>query len=272
MTEDNDDGFNPVQRLTRDLRTAAATLSDDEARFMVDHYYQMQENRIRAGGQLRSIKDEPHEVLTWFEEQAATLENQVRRALDQYTQGHPMGEWMRGIFGIGPVISAGLLAHIDIYKAPTVGHIWRFAGLDPTVTWNKGEKRPWNAALKVICFHAGESFVKFSNNPKCYYGHKWKERKVIEERRNEAGELAEQAAEKLRRFRIRKETDAYKWYSSGKLPPAHIHARAKRWAVKLFLSHLHGEMYRTILKTEPPLPYPIAFMNHTHFIPPPSAV
>jgi hypothetical protein len=44
-----------------------------------------------------------------------------------------------------------LLARIDIVKAPTAGHIWRYAGLDPTVRWNKGEKRPWNAGLKVLC-------------------------------------------------------------------------------------------------------------------------
>lgn len=256
--------LNPVQRLSKDLAAAAVTLSDAEARFLVDTYYNMQENRIRAGGQLRAIKDEPHEVLTWFEEQASTLENQVKRALDKYTSAHPMGEWMRGIYGIGPVISAGLLAHIDITKAPTAGHIWRFAGQDPTDEWKKGERRPWNARLKVVCFHAGESFVKFSNNEKCVYGHEYKARKKLEEAANERLEFAEQAKAKLAKFNIRKETDAYKCYIVGKLPPAHIHARAKRVAVKLFLSHLHAQMYRTILKKEPPLPFPIAHMGHVH--------
>jgi len=256
--------MNPIQRLTRDLATAAITLSDAEARFLVDSYYTMQENRIRAAGQIRSIKEEPHLVLSWYEEQSATLEAQIKRALDKYTEGHPVGEWMRGVFGIGPVISAGLLAHIDIHKAPTVGHIWRFAGLDPTVRWEAKKKRPWNAALKVICFHAGESFVKFSGNEKCYYGHIWKERKAQEEKRNELGEFADQAKAKLERFKIGQTTDAYKSYIIGKLPPAHIHARAKRYAVKLFLSHLHGEMHRKILGSEPPLPYPIAHLGHVH--------
>ena len=256
--------LNPVQRLSKDLAAAAVTLSDAEARFLVDTYYNMQENRIRAGGQLRAIKDEPHEVLSWFEEQASTLENQVKRALDKYTSVHPMGEWMRGIFGIGPVISAGLLAHIDIRKAPTVGHIWGFAGLDPTKQWSKGEKRPWNTRLKVVCFHAGESFVKFCNDERCIYGHEYKARKELEIAQNEKLMFAEQAAAKLKKFNIRKDTDAYKSYIQGKLPPAHIHARAKRVAVKLFLSHLHREMYRTILKKEPPFPYPIAHMGHVH--------
>ena len=54
--------------------------------------------------------------------------------------------WARSIYGIWPVLAAGLLAHIDIEQAPTVGHIWSFAGLDPTKKWQPKTTRPWNAA------------------------------------------------------------------------------------------------------------------------------
>lgn len=37
-----------VVRMGRDLRVAAATLSHQEARFLVDAYYQFQEDRICA--------------------------------------------------------------------------------------------------------------------------------------------------------------------------------------------------------------------------------
>ena len=259
-----------VQRLTRDLTAAALTLSDAEVRFLVDAYYQQQDNRIRAAGQIRSMgKEEPHSVLLWLEDQSTTLENQIKRALDKYTASHPTGEWMRSVYGIGPVISAGLLAHIDIERAPTVGHIWAFAGLDPTKKWEKKTKRPWNARLKVLCWKAGESFVKFSNAEECYYGRIYKQRKEQEQQKNEALEFSDQAAKVLETKNIGKDTDAYKAYSVGKLPPAHIHARARRYAVKLFLSHLHGEMYRTLLGKEPPLPYPVAILGHAHVIEPP---
>jgi hypothetical protein len=36
-----------VSKLDKDLRSAAETLSRDEARFLVDAYYMLQENRIR---------------------------------------------------------------------------------------------------------------------------------------------------------------------------------------------------------------------------------
>ena len=75
-----------------------------------------------------------------------------------------IGPWAMATIGVGPVICAGVIARIDIHRAPTVGHIWRFAGLDPTQKWEKGKKRPWNTDLKRICWLLGESFVKVINN------------------------------------------------------------------------------------------------------------
>jgi hypothetical protein len=276
-----------VQRLTKDLAIAARTISDAEARFLVDAYYSMQDARIRSDGQIRSIVKnpvetgdtdpatgeamlavEPHDVLKWLSEQNSTLEAQVKRALERYVSSHLVGAWLTSVYGIGPVISAGLLAHIDIHKAPTVGHIWRFAGLDPSVRWEKKTKRPWNAQLKVLCWKSGESFVMFHNRDECFYGQVWKRQKEVYVARNEAGQYAEQAARKLAAHNYAKDTAAHAHYSTGKLPPAHIHAMARRYAVKLFLSHLHAEMHRRILGREPPLPYPIAHMGHAHIIEP----
>lgn len=321
--------LDPVQRLSRDLAKAAMTLSDAEARYLVDAYYQTQDQRMRSDNQARTQQKigEPHGVLSWLADQSTILESQVKRALDKYTEAHVMGSWMRSIHGIGPVISAGLLAHININKAPTVGHIWRYAGLDPTVTWQGRVKAealmkalkeqygnaslpemveiaarkvnrksenyyaylaasdfrkeqtcsiatltkwlampPWNGQLKTLCWKIGESWVKHAGSEKCYYGHFYLEFKQKEIERNEAGGNAETA--KLRVNTVGKGTEAREHYEAGRLPPAQIHARAKRKATKLFLAHMHGEWYRRAFDKEPPLPYPIAFMGHTHFIGP----
>jgi hypothetical protein len=167
------------------------------------------------------------------------------------------------------VIAAGLLANIDIERAPTVGHIWRFAGLDPTVTWDKGTKRPWNARLKVLTWKIGESFVKVSNHADDIYGHVYAERKALEAAANERGEFAAQAEAKLAKYRIGKDTEAYGHYSKGHLPPAHIHSRAKRYAVKLFLSHWHHVAYETRFGEPPPKPYILTRPEHVHFFAPP---
>lgn len=260
-----------VKRLSRDLANAAKTLSDDEARFLVDSYYAMQDNRKRSDQQMAALEKagEPSQVLAWFGAQQSTLENQIKRALNKYVEAKPIGAWLMGLTGIGPVISAGLLAHIDIEKAPTVGHIWRFAGLDPTCEWKAGEKRPWNGALKTLCWKIGESFVKFCNHPDCYYGKIYKQRKEFETANNAAGKYKAQAAAMLQRKKFRKDTTAKKSYEAGVLPDAHIHARAKRYATKLFLAHFHQKWYELHFGKPAPVPYPIAHLGHVHMIPPP---
>jgi hypothetical protein len=263
--------LDPIKRLSLDLAKASTSLSNTEARFLVDAYYQMQENRIRSAGQIRSMttSNEPHLVLMWLEDQSGILEQQIKRALERYVAAHPVGPWLNSIHGIGPVIAAGLLAHIDINKAPTVGHIWAFGGYDPTKVWEKGKKRPFNAALKVLFWKAGQSFLKFHNDPRCYYGHHYAKKKEELKEKNERGGFADAAATALIKFNYRDGTDAKKYYQSGKLPPAHVDARARRYAVKLFLAHLHHEMYVKLLGKEPPAPYPIAHLGHAHYIAPP---
>lgn len=256
----------PIARLSKDIKAAAVSMTDDEARYLVDYYYIAQEDRKRSCNQVRALDstDEPNAVLGWLAEQSTTLENQIKRALDAYTQAHLMGSWMREIVGLGPVISAGFLAHLDIKRAPTVGHFWRFAGLDPTQSWEKGQRRPWNAKLKTLCWKAGQSFMKFSGRDDCYYGRIYRERKAYEIERNDRGDNAETAAVIL--LKVGKATEAYKHLTDGHLPPGQIDARARRYAVKLFMSHLHGEWYRREFGTEPPLPYPIAHLGHAHMI------
>lgn len=268
--------YEPIVRLTRDLKNASATLSHSEARYLVDAYYQMQQDRIRADSQIRSKINaegsvvEPHEVLQWLSNNTAQLEAQIKRALDSYSDSQVPGLWAKSVVGIGPVISAGLLAHIDITKAPTAGHIWSFAGLNPKVEWKKGQKRPWNAALKTLAWKIGESFVKVSGNDNDVYGKLYLQRKAIEQAKNEAGAYGEQAKSILSKKNFRDDTHAKKAYLEGKLPPAHIHARAKRWAVKIFLAHYHAVAYENYYQKDAPVPYIIAHGEHVHLIPPPN--
>jgi hypothetical protein len=261
-----------IRRLNRDLARAASTLSIDEARYLVDAYYTIQEYRMSAGKRVRSLADSgnPHGIVLWFFEQDRMLESQLKRVLDFWTLTIPAARWARSIVGIGPMIAAGLAAHIDVPRCNTVGRIWRFAGLDPTVVWRKGERCPWNAKLKKLCWSIGDCFVKVSGHPADVYGKLYLRRKAIEQERNEAGKFADQAARKLERFKIGKDTDAYAVYAAGKLPPAHIHARAKRWTVKLFLAHYHHVAYTLATGTAPPKPYVVSVLGHGDMIMPPN--
>ena len=304
---------------------------------------------------------EPNDAVKWVQAQFLRVEQDIQVALDVYTMFEPsgMGRWARQHVGIGPVIAAGLVCHLDIAQARTVGHWWRFGGLDPSNEWLGTERarklvdeaylacgtegppdaqivawvsqhthrpaatierlskdkqgtvtraalaaglarRPWNASLKVLLWKMGESFVKTSGNKEGFYGRVFLARKLREQEANERGAFADQARAKLERFRIGKDTDAWAWYSGcllpsqareilradagarpgltkklagppgsgvAMLPPGHVHARAKRYAVKHYLSAYHEEAYRRRYNVLPPLPFAIAHLGHVDKMP-----
>jgi len=257
--------------LDREVENAASTLSAGEARYLVEVYYTIQEHRKAVANRVRELAEskEPHRVIAWLHDQNETLEKQIGRALDSWTDTIPPARWAKSITGIGAVISAGLAAHIEITRCSTVGRIWRFAGLDPTQEWEKGKRRPWNAALKCLCWRIGESFVNVSGREDDFYGHLYLQRMKQEKEANDAGKFADQARGKLERCNIGRDSEDFGWYSAGKLPPAHIQSRAKRWAVKLFLAHYHHVAWTLATGTEPARPYAISILNHTDFIKPP---
>lgn len=259
----------PVLKLTRDLRSASATLSDDEARFLVDAYYTMQKQRIRAGNQVTALtkSGEPHAILGWYQQQSDTLEKQVKGALGAFAKSRDLGRWAMGITGIGPVITAGLLAHINC-GVPTAGHVWSFAGLNPGQKWEKGQKRPFNASLKTLCWKLGESFVKVKGRESDVYGKVYEARRAAEGAANDQLKFSDQAATIIQ---SRPTHAQRKTYAEGKLPDGHLHMRAKRYAVKLFLSHYHTVGHYLVTGKLPPRPYAFDHLGHAHLIAPPNA-
>lgn len=259
-----------LDRLTRDLRERSNLMSRDEARFIVDTYYGLQKFRTRLGNQIRAHTQERDDaavhLLRYYFRQIEALEKSIPSLMNRWASESEVGVWAMEQKGIGPVFAAGLLAHIDINRAATAGAIWRFAGLDPTVEWKKGQKRPWNADLKTLCWKIGESFTKVSGREDAFYGQLYKQRKQYEIERNESGGNAEAAARTLEKTPKHAQADIYR---QGRLPDGRIQLRAQRWAVKLFLAHWHHVAYEVELGTPPPKPYAISFLDHAHEIRPP---
>lgn len=255
-----------VRALRSDLRNAVGEMTEAEVRYMVDLYYQMQEYRKRAANQSRAAGEdaEPNAAIQVILGEFVTLEGAIKAAMDKWTDQHHMGVWAKGHVGIGPVLAAGLLAHIDPTRSETSGGVWRFAGLDPTLKWGKGQKRPYNARLKVLAWKIGDSFVKHSGREGAFYGRLYRERKAQEVRKNEAGDFADQATQTLKDRNI-KDKATRERYESGKLPDGRIDLRARRYAVKLFLAH-YWEEARRDAGLPVPEPYPIAHMGHVHRI------
>ena len=243
----------------------SANLSNVEARFLVSDYYFCQEMRKRADMQLRHLGDKASvanaPVLQWTGQQAAEWEKAVQNALGRFGEASPVGRWMMAQHGIGSVIAAGLLAHIDIEKAPTVGHIWSFAGLNPSKKWNKGEKRPYNAALKQITYHLGECIKRTWKDADSFYGPIYGSRKKLIVERNEAGYNAERA----KTFRTTS-NEVRAALKKGMLPAGNLDRQACNFVAKIFLSHLHAIMYWDKYKRSAPKPFAISILGHAHEI------
>lgn len=378
--------------LAGDLKKAAEELGRDEARYLCDTYYMMQDHRIRSSNRKKAMEraEEPVFMVGWLQTHQKKMEDTIKKVLGLYAERFRAGRWMQSIQGIGPIISAGMLAHLDVTKTETAGGFWRYAGLDPKVTWlgrKKAEtmvgemmdkygsihqghleairlmppvvaatealtdnivvlattrdgrsttkerllehlvddlhlplreakqtikhaiaevgeigpdilddlaeatgfdvewffknieppmtgkklvallaKRPWNADLKRLCWNLGESFKFQRNHPNDFYGKIYYTYKQYLIRKNTGGEFSDRSGQILKDKRYNKATVAYGAYSKGILPDGHIHAMARRYAVKIFLSHLFDKMYRWQYGTEPPKPFAIEHLGHVHMI------
>lgn len=274
--DDEIDLHEPFVRLSKDMKKASRGLSQREATWLVSTYYALQKTRIGAGGQVRSAEKDvkPHELVRWAFAAQMRLEQAVKSVMGEFAATYRVGQWIQSLYGFGPVISGAMLANFDIRKAPTVGHFWRFAGLDPTCIWEKKTKRPWNAELKSICcFRLGETLVKFWNRKECFYGQMMQAHKLQLQEANARGDYAKQATAEMEAKPKLKGRPRWKHWEEGRLCPDHIHCRARRWAVKLFISHLHHVMYRDFYEKDPPHPYIFdhpELGNHTHLIDPPN--
>ncbi len=256
-----------IPKANREVILSAATLNAPEARCLVTNYYDAQRLRKQGDMQLRHLGDKKDPnvhlpvCLNEWTNQQADLEKDIERSLENYAKNHPVGRWMLAQHGVGPVISAGFLAHLDIEKAPTAGSLWRYSDIDPTVEWKKGEKRPYNVQVKQLCYHLGNCFMKTYNSPESFYGRIYKSKKDLIVARNEAGHYAKRA-----KVFITASAEVKKKLEQGKLPDGNLDQQARNQAVKIFLSHLHAVMYWHRYGRAPAKPFTIAILGHAHEI------
>ena len=289
----------------RNMVSDGLVIGDSECRSLVDLFYQFQELRKATNNQARSNDRMNVEAGTLHRiaEQMQAWEDFAGQLFLPYLRKSPAATWLLAQPGIGPILAANMLAHLSVNPwkcgAPhvlrlegdrcspshrihedsghgcghvpvlTAGGFWRYAGLDPTVKWEKGQKRPWNARLKVACWKASDSWVKLGERTDGLYPVLYRQRKALEIERDARGDYREQATAALSEKKIGKGTAAHKAYADGHLPPAHLDARARRYAMKIFLSHLHHVMYECEFGEPPPRPYAMEHAGHAHYIPPP---
>lgn len=253
-----------MPRMSKEQVLSAGNLTDPAARFLVANYYASQDARKRCDMQLRHLGDSAHAeleaLLRWTADANAVMEGQVARALQKYAEASQIGLWMLSLHGVGPILAAGFLAHLDVTQTETAGGFWAFAGLAAgTQKWERGEKRPWNAALKQLSFHFGECIKRTSNHPDSFYGAFYRERKALLVERNQAGKYAERA-----KIYTTKSAEVKRTLATGKLPDGNLDRQACNITAKMFLSHLHALMHWHHYGKVPAKPFAISVLGHAH--------
>ena len=252
-------------------------------RNLVDIYYDFQSQRIQT--QLRiGASERDHSMteddlsiygITTIFENAQTFEKDIEKLIKTQLKNYALyNQYLIKITGIGPMLAAGLIAYIDdIEKFKHVSSLWQYSGYGmnrycmkckkPTyleVQYDTGktakklhplEQCPicdektqsilqrritgyqsnWNDKLKVLAWKAGTSFVKQSAARSKY-------RKLYDDIKAEE--------HRLHPKKIKENSKTL--YSDG-----HLHNRAMRKVVKIFLAHLWQTWRRQqgLVATEP---------------------
>lgn len=123
------------------------------------------------------------EIVTSLKHCLKHLEEQTAKVLARYANSCDLGRWCLRLNGVGPITVAAMLAHVDFHSCQcreyreiprkdrpnhecqglvTAGGLRRFAGLDPSAVWNRGQKRPHNARLKTVLWNLGEGFKRLT--------------------------------------------------------------------------------------------------------------
>lgn len=194
-----------------------------------------QRHRIQMGNRIAAVESGRSSVETVtiqrYMDRFEAMEKEVVCEIAEAVKAHEMWPWFERVKGIGPGLAGCLLAHVDIEKANSISGLWKYAGMGVTDGERdhptKGEKLPYNANLKRVCYLIGTSFLK-SNSP---YRDEYDEAKA---------------------FYIRTKQD---WTLK------HSDMAARRKMVKLFLSHF-WTAYRTQRGLPVREPYSIQILGH----------
>lgn len=149
--------------------------------------------------------------------------------------GKTMGtvwDWMTSIKGIGGHTAAKILAQFDdVGKFATISKFWRFSGwavIDGKIDkCEKGVVSPYNRRLKSECYLIAEQFLK-QQTPvyaDLYYQEKSRQRKL-------------HPVTECRQCGIPWDDCTQKKKHKRQFNDGHLHNRAMRKTVKIFLSHL----------------------------------
>jgi len=165
------------EHFTRELTIVEADPRLKKLMQAVGLVYAIQEKRIAIANQAMRQMNPSHldekdkQYLQMISDSFLQLEKAGQAQLKRHLKGIPIyDEWLAGVRGVGPAISAILVAIVDIYEAHTPSALNKFMGLGVDPVTGRAERRtegkklsydPWNKskALEIV----GKCLIKAKN-------------------------------------------------------------------------------------------------------------
>lgn len=262
-----------------DATTEERTPEHHPLRYLTDLYDQAQklrigvDNRIRAASQGADGGD-PDPELREVATDMLAVERKIFRRMKREIKDHPAWPWMEGVKGIGPTLGTkilGLIGQIETFD--TVSKLWAFSGYAVRDGKRerpvKGKKIGYSVRLKTALYLAGDSFVKSRSPYRDLYDDRKERylrdkqlvviRRLVPEADSPDEELLVSKAMRARLVKLCNEREEGAAWTDG-----HVEAAARRYMVKIFVSHL-WEVWREEegFPTRPP--YALEYLNHSTY-------
>lgn len=271
-------------------------------RGLIEDYYDIQKVRIAIEGQLRSInqkvaKGEEKWIRTNVFGRLEDIEKEIYKRLGSWVKEEPIYQfWLKDIKGVGPVLSAGLIAWLgDVKRFRTISSLWAYCGYSSGYVLSKckrGHKLISSSLPSKCpvfkdrkgrrCLAEIELIEKVEGKPpKRERGYHLQINLRLKAHLWKVGESFVRSGRGYRELykQFRAEYDE-KWQSpddcgsqgcknkgKGKCMKGHRYAAAKRKTVKVFLAHLWMK-WRELNRLPIEHPFIIGKNGHQHLIPP----
>jgi len=204
-------------------------------------YLDLQHLRIAVESRLRELGESPEDMEAYRLLSAlhSRLYNEEKEWLNQVKEllkDHPIWEYCEKVKGMGPVAALTFLGYINPYEAVSAGKVWAYFGFTPESKLKSGKKANFNPEAKGRAWLIARNVI-MAKDP-YYFPLYQKKKEYYMQRMGEYIEHAEKCPEFEECMR-RLKAKAGRLGRAPKKPPcrAHIDNRAKRWLIKLILSH-----------------------------------
>ena len=202
--------------------------------------------------------DELHRRLKDFED----FEDFVDGRVSYFIQSHPAYPWFSEVKGVGRENIAKVVALIDIQKANTISSLWKFAGLSvengvAPKRHKGGGRLEYNSQLRSMCWRLGLSLLRAKAK---FYDYYLKEKDKYYQKYENQGIKIVPATSLPKK-------DGKRYEPEGMIAQGHVHNRAMRKMVKLFLACL-WLVWREAEGLPVTKPYAIERLGHNSYIGP----